>query len=312
VNEIYTETYREEVKNYKLHLEILGYHKATITGKRLHLKAFFTYLEENKIFILQEIEAKNIAEYYKILQQKKNFKNGELLTKESVNGRMRSLQRYFGYLLELGTLKKNPASGFIFPFEKQRSERIIFTQSEIQQLYEKAETLQEKNILNIAYGCGLRAGEMVRINREDLNLQENLVVVEKGKNNKRRIIPISEKIKEELQEFLKSPSPLERDLGRGENALFLNIKNRIMQTGSFNLILKKLLKKTEFGQKFTTLELQKIGIHTLRHSIATHLLENGMKLEQVQYFLGHNQIESTQIYTHVSTQMLKSVLREHH
>lgn len=143
--------------------------------------------------------------------------------------------------------------------------------------------------MNIAYGCGLRAGKLVRINKEDINLQENLVVVEKGKNNKRRIIPITEKAKEELQEFLKLEIRNER-LEIRKNSLFINIENRRMQTGSFNLILKKLLKKTEFGKKFTRLELQKIGMHTLRHSIATHFLENGMKLEQVQYFLGHNQI----------------------
>lgn len=306
MTEIYTETYQEEIKNYKIHLEILGYHKATITAKRLYLKAFFAYLEENKIFTLEEIQAKNIAEYYKILQQKKNFKNGEPLSKESINNRMRSLQKYFGYLLELGTLKKNPASSFIFPFEKQRGERIIFTQEQIQELYEKAETLQERNILNIAYGCGLRAGELVRINKEDINLQENLVVVEKGKNNKRRIIPITEKAKEELQEFLKLEIRNER-LEIRKNSLFINIENRRMQTGSFNLILKKLLKKTEFGKKFTRLELQKIGMHTLRHSIATHLLENGMKLEQVQYFLGHNQIETTEIYTHINQNQLKNI-----
>lgn len=303
--EIYTELYQEEIKNYKIHLEILGYHKATIIAKRLYLKAFFTYLEENKIFSLQEIEAKNIADYYKILQQKKNFKNGELLSKESVNGRMRNLQRYFGYLLELGTLHKNPASCFIFSNEKERKERIIFTQNQIRELYEKTNNLQERAILNIAYGCGLRAGELVKINKEDINLQENLVVVEKGKNNKRRIIPISERIREELQEFLKSQE--QRTKSQDGNALFINIENRRMQTGSFNLILKKLLKKTEIGQKFTTSELQKIGIHTLRHSIATHLLENGMKLEQVQYFLGHNQIETTEIYTHINQQQLNDL-----
>jgi integrase/recombinase XerD len=132
------------------------------------------------------------------------------------------------------------------------------------------------------------------------------VIVEKGKNNKRRIIPISEKIKEELQEFIIVQSKM-YNVQSTENALFLNIESRRMQTGSFNLILKKLLKKTEFGQKFTKLELQKIGIHTLRHSIATHLLENGMKLEQVQYFLGHNQIETTEIYTHINQQQLKII-----
>lgn len=307
MNELYTKLYQQELKTYKEHLEILGYQKSTTTAKRLYLKAFFKYLEENKIFTLQEIQPKNIAEYYKILQQKKNFKNEELLTRESVNGRMRNIQKYFGYLLELGTLKKNPASSFIFSSEKERKERIIFTQEQILQLYEKAENLQERNILNIAYGCGLRAGELVRVNKEDINLQENLVVVEKGKNNKRRIIPISEKMKEEIQEFLKSQEPRTKSQDETGIPLFINVENRRMQAKSFVTTLKKLLQKTEFGQKFTKLELQKIGIHTLRHSIATHLLENGMKLEQVQYFLGHNQIETTEIYTHIKTDQLKII-----
>jgi integrase/recombinase XerD len=302
---IYTEYYQEQAKNYKSHLEILGYHKATINAKYLYLKSFFGYLEQHKIFGLQQITPKNIFDYYQAIKQKRSFKNGELLTQESVNTRMRMLQQYFGYLVEMELLKKNPASSFVFPFEKERSQRIIFSQEQVKELYKMAETLQERNILNLAYGCGLRVSELVRINQEDINLQENLVIVENGKNNKRRIIPITEKVKEELSEFIFS---IEKK--QDEKALFLNIENRRMQSGSFNLILKKLLKKTDFGKRFTKLELQKIGMHTLRHSIATHLLENQMKLEQVQYFLGHNDIETTEIYTHINKNQLKIIDNE--
>ena len=299
---LYTKVYGEEVLNYKIHLEILGYRPSTIKEKYLYLKAFFRYLEENKIFTLEEIQSKDIAEYYKTLQQKRNGNTGELLTKESVKGRMRIIQKYFSYLIETETLKKDPASVFIFSSETERRERIIFTQEQIKELYRKTEDLQEKAILNLAYGCGLRVGELVKINKEDINLQENLVIVEKGKNSKRRIIPISEKIKNELSEFIFS---IEEKTG--ENPLFINIENRRMQITSFNKILKKLLCRTEFGKKFPKLELQKIGIHTLRHSIATHLLENGMKLEQIQYFLGHDHIETTEIYTHINQNQLDNL-----
>ena len=302
MNEIYTENYQQEIRNYKIHLEILGYNPSTIKSKYLYLKAFFKWLEENKIFSLKEIQSKNIAEYYTELQKQKSIRNGELLCKENVNGRMRNVQKYFGYLIETGTLKKNPASAFIFSSEKESKDRIIFTQNQILQLYEVTENLQEKNILNLAYGCGLRAGELVRINKEDLNLQENLVIVEKGKNNKRRIIPISEKVKKDLQDYLET-----RTKNQDENALFMNIESRRMRMQSFIRILKNLLQKTEFGKQFTKQELQKIGMHTLRHSIATHLLENGMKLEQVQYFLGHNQIETTEIYTHINHEQLDNL-----
>ncbi len=297
--ELYTKVYEQEVLNYKIHLEILGYSLATIKEKYLYLKAFFKYLEENKIFTLEEIQSKDIAGYYKTLQQKRNRITGELITSESIQGRMRVIQKYFSYLMETGTLLKDPASAFIFSSENHVRERIIFTQRQIRELYEVTENLQERTILNLAYGCGLRVGELVRINREDINLKENVVIVEKGKNNKRRIIPITEKVKEELQEYITVQST--------DDALFLNTENRRMQSDSFVRILKRLLLETEFGKKFTTQELRKIGIHTLRHSIATHLLENGMKLEQIQYFLGHDHIETTEIYTHIHTNQLKNI-----
>ncbi len=303
--ELYTKIYEEEVFNYKNHLEILGYNPSTIKEKYLYLKAFFRYLEEYKIFSLEEIQSKDITEYYKTLQQKKNTNTGALLTKESVNGRMRIIQKYFSHLIEIETLKKDPASAFIFSSETERRERIIFTQSQIKELYEKTEDLQEKAILNLAYGCGLRVGELEKLNKEDINLQENLVVVEKGKNNKRRIIPITKKIKNELQDFLFSIE--NQQPSTNNRQLFINIENRRMRTQSFIRILKSLLLKTEFGKKMSAEALRKIGIHTLRHSIASHLLENGMKLEQVQYFLGHDHIETTEIYTHINASQLKNI-----
>lgn len=311
--ELYTKIYEEEVFNYKNHLEILGYSPATIKEKYLYLKAFFRYLEEHKIFTLEEIQSKDITGYHKTLHQKKNVHTGALLTKESVNGRMRIIQKYFSHLIEIETLKKDPASAFIFSSETERRERIIFTQSQIKELYEKTEDLQEKAILNLAYGCGLRVGELEKLNKEDINLQENLVVVEKGKNNKRRIIPITGKIKKDLQEFLKNQEPRIRSQDKNQQPstnnqqLFINIENRRMRTQSFIRILKSLLLKTEFGKKMSAEALRKIGIHTLRHSIASHLLENGMKLEQVQYFLGHDHIETTEIYTHINASQLKNI-----
>ena len=301
---LYTKVYEEEIINYKTHLEILGYSPATVKEKRLYLKAFFTYLEENKIFTLEEIQPKDIAAYYKTLQQKKNRITGELLKGESIKGRMRIIQKYFSHLIETETLRKDPASAFIFSSEPQRRERIIFTREQIRELYEATENLQERNILNLAYGCGLRVGELVIINREDINLQENIVIVEKGKNNKRRLVPLTNKVKEELQEFISS---LEIDKGDNNRPLFYNTENHRMQSGSFVRTLKTLLQKTEFGKRLTTQELRKIGMHTLRHSIATHLLENGMKLEQIRYFLGHDHIETTEIYTHINQQQLNDL-----
>ena len=103
-----------------------------------------------------------------------------------------------------------------------------------------------------------------------------------------------------MQEYLEK-------LEHKTNEMFVNSKARRMQEWGFNKALKILVLKTEFGKKLETEELNKIGIHSLRHSIATHLLENGMKLEQVQVFLGHSNVESTEIYTHITNEQLKNM-----
>lgn len=116
------------------------------------------------------------------------------------------------------------------------------------------------------------------------------------------MVPINDTISQELQEFIQSTEPKQK-------AVFLNSKGGRMQTGTLNKQLKKIIKRTDFGKASTQAELTKIGMHTLRHSIATHLLENGMALEQVQLFLGNSHIESTEIYTHVNQNQINNMER---
>lgn len=106
---------------------------------------------------------------------------------------MRLVQQYLGYALHLSKIKINPASHLKFNYLNEEVNRIIFDQDQIKQLYEAIENNQEKAILNIAYGCGLTANEISQLNKEDLRLTENLVIVQKGKNSKRRLVPISDK-----------------------------------------------------------------------------------------------------------------------
>ena len=296
VHKVYNETYQEEAKNYKNHLDILGLKPETTQARYLYLKEFFSWLEKLQIHKLEHITSKEIANYNDYLNAKISTRTGQNIGQKNIYDHMRNLQTYLGYLLEIGTLKTSPASHLKFRNPTEKVDRIIFTQSEIQELY-NVSNQQEKAILNLAYGCGLRVNELGLIEKEDIKLNENLVIVQKGKNSKRRIIPINTKVSEELRSFLE-----ER-----ENPIFRNNKQRRMQEWTFNKMLKELISKTKFGQEFSTAELNKIGIHTLRHSIATHLLENGLKLEQVQTFLGHSHIESTEIYTHINQTQINNL-----
>ncbi len=297
-HKIHNKIYQEQCENYRKHLLILGFNSKTCQTRYLFLKAFFSWLESYKIYELEHITRLEIDNYKNYISHRKSLKNDTNLGPKTINENLRNLQQYFGYLLEIERLKTSPTSHLKIKNPTQKVERIIFTQDQIQELY-KASNEQEKAILNIAYGCGLRVAELVALNKKDIRLTENLIIVEKGKNNKRRVIPITNQIVKDLEIFLESDNEI----------IFLNIENRRMQEWTFNKMLKELINKTSFGQRFSTEELNKIGIHSLRHSIATHLLENGMKIEQVQTFLGHSHIESTEIYTHINQQQINELMK---
>lgn len=297
---LYNELYQKESKEYREYLMLLGYASETCQSKYLYLKEFFNWLEEIGIYQLHHITAVEIGNFYEYIQNRKSTRTKETLKQKTVYDIMRCVQQYLGYALHLGKIKINPASHLKFQYPDEEVNRIIFNREQIQELYEVTEDLQEKAILHIAYGCGLRVNEISQLNKEDLRLTENLVIVQKGKNSKRRLVPISQKIADELYIFLSSEETKQK-------AVFINSKGNRMQQWTLNKLLKDIIKRTNFGKEFTQNELTKIGIHTLRHSIATHLLENGMQLEQVQLFLGHSHIESTEIYTHVTQNQINNM-----
>jgi integrase/recombinase XerD len=298
---LYHKTYQEQLLEYKEQLQILGYNNTTCNLRYHTLKKFFSFLESLGIYELKQIKAHTIDQYYSHIQNKKSLNTGENLKHKTVQDYMRYIKNYLEYSREQGKIKTNPASHLEFKYIFESVERFIFTPSQIQELYLVSDSL-EKAILNIGYGCALRVGEMEKINTQDIKLQDKKVIVQCGKNSKRRIVPITTKIKNELQNFIQNHNQ------KNQNALFINTKNRPMREWTFNKMLKEMVVKTNFGKQLPRHELNKISFHSLRHSIATHLLQNGMKLEQVQVFLGHNERQSTTIYTHVNQNQLNQLI----
>jgi integrase/recombinase XerD len=298
--QLYNEYYIQETIHYKKELQALGYHLFTCRLRQATLKEFFCFLEEIAVYKLQDINPKDINNYHEYIQNRTSTIDGQKLKNQTIKNHMRCIQKYLANAMHTGKIKTNPASSFAFKYPKEQVERIIFSQEQIQELYTVSNTM-ERNILNIGYGCGLRVGEIEKLELKDIKWDENLIIIEKGKNNKRRIIPINERIKNELQHFVKTTN------NTNNQALFINIENRGMREWSFNRILKELVLKTNFGCKYSTAKIKQISFHSLRHSIATHLLQNGMKIEQIQYFLGHSSIESTQIYTHINQKQINQI-----
>ncbi|QMU66251.1 MAG: tyrosine-type recombinase/integrase [Flavobacteriaceae bacterium] len=298
-HKIHTETYQNYAINYKKHLDILGLNHQTTQTRYLYLKEFFSWLEYQYLFKIEEVTTQDISSYHEYLKVKISQRTNLPIKQKSRYDHMRNLQQFLGHLLDLGIIKSSPASHLKFTNPTEKVERYIFTQNQIKELYRVANN-QEIALLHIGYGCGLRVQELSDLNKVDIRITERLIIVEKGKNSKRRLVPISKKVAEELELFIFSNE-------NKSNAIFINNKGYRMQEWTFNSLLKKLIKRTDFGNKLPAEALCKIGIHNLRHSIATHLLANGMKLEQVQTFLGHSHIESTEIYTHISQNQINNL-----
>ena len=166
------------------------------------------------------------------------------------------------------------------------------SRKEVEQLYEVTGEdrlgLRDKAMLALYYGCGLRKNEGLSLNVNDIQLEKELIYVRKGKGYKQRLVPLTDSNKTALENYLSYSRPYLLS-GKEEDALLLSIQGSRLVT-VFERILK-LKGKARIKKQ--------IGAHTLRHSIATHLLWSGMKLEQIQRFLGHSSLESTQIYTHI-------------
>ncbi len=183
----------------------------------------------------------------------------------------------------------------------------VLSISDIQTLLESVDTnkkfgLRNMALLELIYGSGLRVSELVNLKMSDLHLMQKYVLV-LGKGNKERIVPISDMAVVAIREYITK----EREsLLKGDNRyLFINnIGSNISRVGFFKT-LKSLAKNAGLNE-------DDISPHTLRHSFATHLLENGMDLRTLQTLLGHEDISTTQIYTHISQKRLKEVYNKTH
>ncbi len=184
-------------------------------------------------------------------------------------------------------LKKDFASVKIPKKDKKLPE--VLTKEEVKRLIDSADNRKSKLIISLLYSSGLRVSELVNLKISDLNLDESIGWVRKGKGNKDRLFSISSSLSKEIKEYLNDK----------EGNIYLFSKNEPLTTRN----IQKIIKGTRIRSKIN----KKVTPHTLRHSLATHLLEQGTDIRLIQTLLGHASISTTQLYTHVSTEQIKKI-----
>jgi integrase/recombinase XerD len=162
--------------------------------------------------------------------------------------------------------------------------------------------IRDKAMLEVIYAAGLRVSELVGLRLQDVNLERGFVVV-LGKGSKERAVPLGEVASARLKEYLERARPLLLK-GQSSDAVFVSSRRRQLTRQMFWERMKHYVRKAGIARN--------VSPHTLRHSFATHLLDNGADLRAVQAMLGHSDISTTQIYTHVSRERLKRIHEKYH
>jgi len=304
---VVNENYQALAESFYRYVLRLGYNAKGCKARKNYLCEFLNWLEQKGLLNITQITALEITSYYSYISERPSKKDGGILSQKTTHSHMRIIRDLFIMLQNEGKVKVNPCSTLKFPYPKAREERTVLDQEEIRQLYKATETAQERAILSLSYGCGLRVGELVNCNIEDIRLREKIIIIPKGKGNKRRVVPISSGVVKDLADYYYNEREVltkGRDYKPNESAFMLHSRGGRMRKGTYNKHLKILVERTQNE----AVKEKQITIHNLRHSIATHLLEQGIPVEQVRMFLGHSQLETTQIYTHISRKQLDNLM----
>lgn len=269
----------------------------TIKSYKKDLEQFFEFCEENKIGKIQNITENTIRHYSMHL-------NENNLNKSTISRKLSALRGLFNYLVRKEEIPINPIQNISNPKIKRKLPEIINVDSyiEIIRLIEKLKNynkqLMIKSIFELLYGSALRVSELCNLNIGDINFEKHVIKI-KGKGDKNRIVPIGEIGLNTVKEYLKTKNNF-------------NIKDPLFVTKSNKRIYSRLVYRVVKKYIAQVSDIAKKSPHILRHSAATHMLDNGADLLAVKEILGHESLSTTQIYTHVSVERLKKSYKSAH
>jgi len=296
----YIELYAFFLKNEK------NYSNYTIVSYRNDLIQFFNYLKLYRILKDDKIEDvdRSVMRKYIVYLKKSDY------SARSISRKISTVRSFFKFCLREGIIKVNPTINLITPKIDKKLPYFLYLQ-EVNKLIETPLKntifgIRDSAILELLYGTGIRVGELVNLNICNIDLYEKTIIVF-GKGSKERILPLGNPSIRAIKEYLSSRNLFKKNIFVNKNdleALFLNRLGGRLTTRSIRRIIIKYMKMAGLNKK--------ISPHVLRHSFATHLLGGGADLRSVQELLGHKSLSTTQIYTHITKERLKTIYKKSH
>jgi integrase/recombinase XerD len=281
------------IKGFGQWLERLGYADSTIYGYSRRVNTFFIWMEQQGLS-LATLSKAQLDNYRHHLEHrpKKNKQAGGLCI-ASIREHLQVLITFASYLQQYHQLTIPVADLSSVPLHQHiKQSYAVLTQHEIKRLYQTTDNslygIRDRAILALYYGCGLRRNEGLHVKTEDIDWRRRCLHVIAGKGNKDRIVPISVGALEDLRDYHQNRKSFNSG---GEDFFLLTTQGSTVGGSTILNRIKKLAEAAEIKKEVT--------IHSLRHSIATHLLQQGMSLDHIRQFLGHSSMETTGKYVHI-------------
>ena len=285
---------------FKDYITIRGYTISWYKTTSRCITTFLKYALEHQITV-ESITHKQLKTFEEYLQEKPHYLTKQPLSSSYINQHFAALSLYFEYLLVRNEVDKNPLKTYHY-VKTSNKVREILTQAEIKQVYEYATKPKDKAILALAYGCGLRRAEIIQLNVEDIDFNKGEIWV-MGKGKKHTTVPMTHKVGNDIRTYIERTKWRRKSDGKTQQKPVILNRHGEREVGEgCNLAIKRLVAKAGINKTIT--------LHSLRSSIATHLLECGLSIEEVAVFLRHNHIDTTQIYTqHYNTRIQHDSIR---
>ena len=270
----------------------------TLNSYTRDLTQFQSWLLSEGVTDLKRVKKENVSNYLEYMSSK--GKSPATITRSTA-----SIRSFYNYLLQTGLVKSNPAKA-VTAAKVERKYPEILTNKEVELFLEQPKCVDEKGfrdhaMLELLYATGIRVSELIGLNVSDVNLTVGFIRC--TSHGKERIIPLYAAAVKALREYMETIRP--RIIAdENEPALFVNMNGDRMSRQGFWKIIKFYQEKAEISKDITP--------HTLRHSFAVHLLENGADLGSLQELMGHSDISSTQLYAHMINQKIKNVYQKCH
>lgn len=291
----------EFLKEYLVHLKLeKNLSVNTISSYRNDLTAFLSFLKDKNIIDPSEVNPEHISSFFKLL-------NELGLSGTSSARYFSSLKGFFLFLIKNKYILKNPIEKISAPKLSKKLPSVLDV-SEVEKILSQPDIndkfgLRDKAMLELFYACGTRVSELINLKISDLFFSDEIIRVF-GKGSKERLIPIGSSAIKWINDYLKLSRPLLMKKSKSENYLFLNSRSSKLSRMGVWKIIDRYVKEAGIEKE--------VHPHTFRHSFATHLLEGGADLRAVQEMLGHADISTTQIYTHIDRDYIKQVHKQYH